>query len=79
MTKAKMIETMQLQEAAAWLTLTYAESSGEESSWFKTCRSKWAVLRDAMQAMGIEPDHQLTDQVTAFNLRHELQLDALTV
>lgn len=79
MTKAKMIETMQLQEAAAWLTLTYAESSGEESSWFKTCRSKWATLHQAMTVMGIQPNHQLPDQVTAFDLRHERHAAALTV
>lgn len=69
MTKAKMTETMQQLEAAAWLTLTHAELSDAESAWYKTCRAKWAALHNAMQAMGIEPDYELPDQVTAFNLR----------
>ena len=70
MTKAKMTETMQQIEAAAWLTLTRAELSDAESAWYKTCRAKWVALHNAMQAMGIEPNHELPDQVTAFDLRY---------
>ena len=83
MTKAKMIETLQKLEAAKWKDLKEWEYLvGREESITRRARTEWCVVKEALNALDIEPDHQLPDVQKAWEFMdlimiRERQEDAL--
>lgn len=66
MTKRQMIQTIQQQEATAFLRLKEATRDfGPMSSVTTARRSIWCTLDDLMQATGIKPDNTLPEQHAA--------------
>jgi hypothetical protein len=66
MTKQKMIQTIQLQEAKLYLELKQSEQQyGMHDNFTDTRRSQWASVHRLMQAMNIESDFTLPDNAKA--------------
>jgi hypothetical protein len=66
MTKQKMIQAIQLQEAKLYLELKQAEQRyGSHDDLTGTRRSRWAGVRDAMKAMDVACDLTLPDNQKA--------------
>jgi hypothetical protein len=66
MTKQKMIQTIQLQEAKLYLELKQAEQQyGSHDDFTMSRRSQWVSVHQLMQAMNIESDFTLPDNAKA--------------
>jgi hypothetical protein len=66
MTKQKMIQTIQLQEAKLYLELKQAEQQyGSHDDFTLSCRTRWGSVHQLMQAMNIESDFTLPDNAKA--------------
>jgi hypothetical protein len=66
MTKQKMIQTIQLQEAKLYLELKQAEQQyGSHDDFTNRSRYKWVSVHQLMQAMNIESDNTLPDNAKA--------------
>ena len=66
MTKQKMIQTIQLQEAKLYLELKQADQQyGSHDDVTISCRYKWVSVHQLMQAMNIESDNTLPDNAKA--------------
>jgi hypothetical protein len=66
MTKQKMIQTIQLQEAKLYLELKQAEQQyGIHDDLTNSRRSQWVSVHRLMQAMNIESDNTLPDNAKA--------------
>jgi len=66
MTKAAMITEIQKTDAMMWLELKQAESRyGREDEYVCNLRARWATIRNMMEAVGIQEDHTLPDNLEA--------------
>ena len=73
MTKQKMIQTIQLQEAKLYLELKQAEQQyGSHDDFTGTRRSQWVSVHRLMQAMNIESDNTLPDNEKAIAILCQL-------
>lgn len=73
MTKQQMIQTIQQQEARAFLRLKEATRDfGPKSPITNARRSEWCILDDVMQAAGIEPDNTLPEQYASVAIMRDL-------
>jgi hypothetical protein len=66
MTKQKMIQAIQLQEAKLFLELKQAEQQyGFHDDLTLSCRTRWVSVHQLMVAMNIESDNTLPDNAKA--------------
>jgi len=73
MTKKQMIQTIQQQEAVAFLRLKEATRDfGAASPITNARRSEWCTLDDVMTAAGIQPDNTLPAQHVAVAIMNQL-------
>ena len=73
MTKQHMIQTIQQQEARAFLRLKEATRSfGANHPETNARRREWCILDDVMQAAGIEPDNTLPEQYASVAIMRDL-------
>ena len=73
MTKQHMIQTIQQQEARAFLRLKEATRSfGANHPETNARRREWCTLDDVMQAAGIQPDNFLPEQHIAVAIIRDL-------
>ena len=72
LTKSQMVSTMQSMEAAAFLELKKAERDfGTNASFTTMCRTRWAGINDALEALCIPQDFNLPDNVEAIAIIQE--------
>ena len=73
MTKQHMIQTIQQQEARAFLRLKEATRSfGANHPETNARRREWCILDDVMLAAGIEPDNTLPEQHASVAIMRDL-------
>jgi hypothetical protein len=69
MTKEKMIKTIQLFEAKAFLRLKTDERLfGEDDKWTSKSRSRWIEIESLMTELGIKPDITLSENQEALEI-----------
>ena len=69
MKKADMVKTIQEKEAEMFLEMRqYEWIFGPESDPHKRSRSRWGVIMDIMEELGIEKDLNLPDAEKAFEV-----------
>lgn len=69
MTKKQMIQTIQQQEAAAYLELKQVtRDTGPGSIWTEKARSSWYAIDQLARALGIESDTGLPEMLTAIDI-----------
>ena len=69
LTKAAMIQKIQLTEAAMFLELKKVERDhGRYSKWASMLRSQWNTVNQLMGNLGIQTDFQLPDNVAATDI-----------
>ena len=69
LTKAAMIASIQLREAAMFLELKKAERDhGRDSKWTSMLRSQWNTVNQLMGNLGIQTDFQAPDNVAATDI-----------
>ena len=72
LTKQQMVSTMQSMEAAAFLELKKAERDyGTDASFTTMCRTRWAGINAALEALCIPQDFNLPDNVEALTIIEE--------
>lgn len=72
LTKSQMVSTMQSMEAAAFLELKKAERDyGTDASLTTMCRTRWAGINAALEALCIPQDFSLPDNVEALSIIDE--------
>lgn len=72
LTKSQMVSTMQSMEAAAFLELKKAERDyGVGANLTTHCRTRWAGINDALEALCIPQDFNLPDNVEAVAIIQE--------
>ena len=72
LTKSQMVSTMQSMEAAAFLELKKAERDyGTDASLTSMCRTRWAGINAALEALLIPQDFNLPDNVEALSIIQE--------
>ena len=72
LTKSQMVATMQRMEAAAFLELKKAERDyGTDASFTTMCRTRWAGINAALEALCIPQDFNLPDNVEAVAIINE--------
>jgi len=76
MTKKLMIETMQLKEAALWLSVNEAVASmGKDTAYTNRRKSEWCAISTLMDELKIPTNHQLPDNQKAFEIMMESMRD----
>jgi len=66
LTKAEMVNKIQLTEAAMFLELKKAEQDlGRDSDWTSLLRTQWNTVNQLMGNLGIQADFQLPDNEEA--------------
>ena len=69
MTKKQMIQTIQQQEATAFLRLKEStRDTGPGSIWTEKARSSWYAIDQLARALGIESDTGLPEMLTAIDI-----------
>ena len=69
MTKQQMIQTIQQQEAAAYLELKQVtRATGAGSIWAEKARSSWYAIDQLPRALGIESDTGLPEMQQAIDI-----------
>ncbi len=69
MTKEKMIKTIQLFEAKAFLQLKQDESIwGADDRWTSRSRARWIEIELLMTELGIKPDITLSENQEALEI-----------
>ena len=72
MTKAKMIETLQKMEAAAFRELHEVRAQfGSDNAAARSALTHWAAIHEVMTATGVEADSKLPDNRIAFGIVRE--------
>ena len=72
MTKKQMIQTIQQQEAEAYLELKQVtRDTGAGSIWTEKARSSWYAIDRLARALGIESDTGLPEMLTAIDIMIE--------
>lgn len=72
LTKQQMVSTMQSLEAAAFLELKRSERDyGTDASFTNMCRTRWAGINAALEALCIPQDFNLPDNVEAVAIINE--------
>jgi hypothetical protein len=72
LTKQQMVSTMQSLEAAAFLELKRSERDyGTDASFTSMCRTRWAGINAALEALCIPQDFNLPDNVEAVAIINE--------
>jgi hypothetical protein len=72
MTKKQMIQTIQQQEAAAYLELKQVtRDTGSGSIWTEKARSSWYAIDRLARALGIESDTGLPEMQQAIDIMIE--------
>ena len=79
LTKAEMVNKIQLAEAAMFLELKKAEQEhGSDSRWTGMLRSQWNTVNELMLTLGIDLDFRLPDnqEATAIICERDRKLQA---
>ena len=72
LTKSQMVSTMQSLEAAAFIELKRSERDyGTNASFTSMCRTRWAGINAALEALLIPQDFNLPDNVEAVAIIQE--------